>query len=180
MLQAEWVIFIQTKFKAILAFLEQGGDILLVVFFATLLLWSLIIERYVFIYYILPKIIDKNKKIWHDRSDWKSWTAHQIRKKMISELSQSANASLGLIQTLVAICPMLGLMGTVTGMIAVFDVMALMGTANPRLMAGGISMATIPTMAGMVAALSGLYFSSRLQSRVKYIIESFSESLTFD
>ncbi len=55
---------------------------------------------------------------------------------------------------LVAICPMLGLLGTVTGMISVFDVMATQGSSQPRLMASGISLATLPTMAGMVAALA--------------------------
>jgi choline dehydrogenase-like flavoprotein len=59
----------------------------------------------------------------------------------------------------------LGLLGTVTGMIQVFDVLALEGNNHPRAMANGISMATIPTMAGMVVALFGLFFSSRLQQR---------------
>jgi len=63
---------------------------------------------------------------------------------------------------LVALLPLLGLLGTVTGMIEVFDVMALSGSSNARLMAGGVFKATIPTMAGMTAALSGLYFSTVL------------------
>jgi biopolymer transport protein ExbB len=57
---------------------------------------------------------------------------------------------------------MLGLLGTVTGMIEVFDVMALAGSGNSRAMAAGVSKATIPTMAGMVAALSGLILSAQL------------------
>jgi len=52
-------------------------------------------------------------------------------------------------------------------MIAVFDVMALTGTGYARLMASGISMATIPTMAGMVTALSGLYFGSLFEGKAK-------------
>jgi biopolymer transport protein ExbB len=62
-------------------------------------------------------------------------------------------------------------------MIAVFDTMATQGTGNPRLMASGISMATIPTMAGMVAALSGIFFSSRLEVRVKVAKEKLIDSL---
>ena len=65
-------------------------------------------------------------------------------------------------KVLVALFPMLGLLGTVTGMISVFDVMAAQGNSEPRLMAAGISMATIPTMAGMVAALVGMFVYSRL------------------
>ena len=49
-----------------------------------------------------------------------------------------------------------------TGMIEVFDVMAITGSGNPRAMASGVAKATIPTMAGMVAALSGFYFSVRI------------------
>ena len=48
-------------------------------------------------------------------------------------------------------------------MISVFDVMAVLGTDNARAMSAGISMATIPTMAGLVVALSGLFFSARLR-----------------
>ncbi len=66
-----------------------------------------------------------------------------------------------------ALCPLLGLLGTVTGMIEVFDVMAIAGSGNPRAMASGVSRATIPTMAGMVAALSGLIFSVQLERRSK-------------
>jgi biopolymer transport protein ExbB len=56
----------------------------------------------------------------------------------------------------------LGLLGTVTGMIEVFEVMAISGSGNPRSMASGVSKATIPTMAGMVAALSGIAMSTYL------------------
>jgi len=63
------------------------------------------------------------------------------------------------------VLPLLGLLGTVTGMIAVFDVMAFAGTGNARLMAGGVSKATIPTMSGLVAALSGLYFAALLEKK---------------
>jgi biopolymer transport protein ExbB len=62
-------------------------------------------------------------------------------------------------------------------MIGVFESMATQGTGNPRIMAAGISMATIPTMAGMVAALSGLFFSSRLEAKAKMARETLVDSL---
>ena len=71
-----------------------------------------------------------------------------------------------MIKTLVALCPLLGLLGTVTGMISVFDVMSFSGGANARGMAAGVSKATLPTMAGMVAALSGLFFSNMIERYV--------------
>ncbi len=48
-------------------------------------------------------------------------------------------------------------------MIQVFDVMAVSGTGNARAMAAGVSQATVPTMAGMVAALSGVWFATHLE-----------------
>ncbi len=47
-------------------------------------------------------------------------------------------------------------------MISVFDVMATQGSSDPKLMASGISLATLPTMAGMVAALTGMFLHARL------------------
>ena len=71
------------------------------------------------------------------------------------------------IKMLIAICPMLGLLGTVIGMIHVFDVMAVTGTGNARAMASGISQATISTMAGMIIAISGLYFHLLIKRMIK-------------
>ena len=75
--------------------------------------------------------------------------------------------------------PSIGLMGTVTGMISVFEVMGYTGTST-RLMASGISMATIPTMAGMVASLSGLYFGSRLESKAKKAKDELADQLPYN
>ncbi len=77
-----------------------------------------------------------------------------------------------------AILPLLGLLGTVTGMIQVFNVMAVVGTSNARLMAGGVSAATIPTMAGLVAALSGLYLAVYLQRRANKATHVITDILT--
>ena len=74
----------------------------------------------------------------------------------------------------------MGILGTVTGMINVFDVMAIIGTGSAREMANGISMATIPTMAGLVVAISGLFFISRLEERSKKAIEYLEDNLSHE
>ena len=61
----------------------------------------------------------------------------------------------------------MGLLGTVTGMIEVFEVMAIAGSGNPRSMASGVSKATVPTMAGMVAALSGVAMGTYLDTKAR-------------
>ena len=61
-----------------------------------------------------------------------------------------------------ALCPLLGLLGTVLGMIGVFEVIAVSGNDDAQAMARGVYRATIPTMAGLVVALTGIYFTLRL------------------
>jgi biopolymer transport protein ExbB len=67
-----------------------------------------------------------------------------------------------MIRVLVAMCPLLGLLGTVLGMVGVFEVIAVSGNDDAPAMARGIYRATIPTMAGLVVALTGIYFTVRL------------------
>ncbi|HAW94405.1 TPA: biopolymer transporter ExbB [Candidatus Azambacteria bacterium] len=148
-------------------FIHTGGNVLYVVAVVLFIMWFLMLERYWYVSAIFPKIKKDIITRWDARADTTSWYAHKIRDTWISEATNDLDQRMLLIKTLVAMCPLVGLLGTVTGMIAVFDIMATQGTGNPRTMAAGISMATIPTMAGMVAALSGLFFSSRLEVKVK-------------
>jgi biopolymer transport protein ExbB len=114
---------------------------------------------------------------WDNRADTTSWQARKVREAWISQMSEKLNAGVGFIKTLVAICPMIGLLGTVTGMITVFELMALFGTGDPRDMASGITQATIPTMSGMVAALSGLFISTRLEFMAKVKAEQLADKM---
>jgi biopolymer transport protein ExbB len=73
---------------------------------------------------------------------------------------------------------MLGLLGTVDGMIQTFDVMTVFGTGNVRGMAGGISVALITTMGGLLTALSGLYFTTQIEERVNRQVHNVADALT--
>jgi biopolymer transport protein ExbB len=167
-------------FVAVRDFIELGGPILVLIGWVIFAMWALIIDRMIFFQTSLKEIkadiIDK----WEGRAERRSWHAHQIRDGMISEFSISANRSVPVVQTLVALCPLLGLMGTVTGMIEVFDAMAFSGSGNARSMASGVSKATIPTMAGMVGALSGVFLVTILTRRVETEVEMLEEELTLD
>jgi biopolymer transport protein ExbB len=83
-----------------------------------------------------------------------------------------------MMKTFVALCPLLGLLGTVTGMIEVFDVMAVAGSGNARAMASGVSKATLPTMAGMVAAISGLLLSVQIERYARDEGQRVADALT--
>ena len=148
-------------------FFNAGGDVLWLILILTVLLWGLIIERFWFFQRRYPRDLGLALEQWNARSDKRSWYAHRVREALVSELEVRLHRYVPVVKTLVAVLPLLGLLGTITGMIQVFDVLAIMGTGNPRAMANGVSAATIPTMAGMVTALSGLYFGVYFERRAK-------------
>jgi len=82
---------------------------------------------------------------------------------------------LGLIKLLAAVAPLLGLLGTVTGMILTFQSISLFGTGDPKLMAGGISQALITTVMGLVTAIPLLFLHTLLTSRSRTLIQILDE-----
>lgn len=173
----QWFI---DAFEAVRDFMELGGDVLTLIAITILAMWVLIVERLIFYRTELPGMARAIQDIWEGRAERRSWRAHRIREAMISRFSMSANRSVAVIQTLVALCPLLGLMGTVTGMIEVFDVMAISGTGNARSMAAGVSKATVPTMAGMVGALSGVFLITMITRTVANRVETLEDDLAMD
>jgi len=171
------MIYLIELWESVREFIATGGGVLYFVALALFLMWILMIEKFWFLSTVYPKIKQDVIAKWDAREDTTSWYAHRIRDTWISETTEILDSRMLTIKTLVAMCPLIGLLGTVTGMIAVFEIMAVQGTGNPRLMASGISMATVPTMAGMVAALSGVFFSSRLDTKVKMAKAKLVDSL---
>ncbi len=152
---------------SIRAFMELGGNVLWAIMFVLFLMWTFILERLWFLYRVYPVRKEVVLSAWENRAETTSWFAKRIREGLISEASLALKRNVGLIKVLIAVCPLLGLLGTVTGMITVFDVMTYSGGGNARAMADGVSMATVPTMAGMVAALSGVYFGTWLEHKAQ-------------
>lgn len=153
-------------FDSLQQFLNTGGDVLWIILLVSICLWSLIAERLIYFKLSFPNQQSEWVSAWEKRSDKSSNQALFIRNGIISEARISMLKTVPIIKMLIALCPLLGLLGTVTGMIHVFDVMAVTGTGNARAMASGVSQATIPTMAGMVIAIAGLYFSKLIEQRV--------------
>ncbi len=166
--------------EAIRDFLELGGPVLYLVAVVLAIMWLCIVERLIYFSMQQPRLTEDAVKRWDTRPERKSWNAHRVREALISDVKVRANQYLGTIKACVALCPLVGLLGTVTGMITVFEVMAFLGTGNARAMAAGVSQATVPTMSGMVAALSGYFISVWLQSKANSEVEKLSEHLTMD
>ncbi|MFT7455442.1 MAG: biopolymer transport protein ExbB [Marinobacter maritimus] len=93
----------------------------------------------------------------------------KLEEAVLREVPRLERGS-SVLKILAAIAPMMGLLGTVTGMIGTFQAITLFGTGDPKLMAGGISMALISTVMGLVAALPLLLIHSLLHSRAGSLI----------
>lgn len=161
-------------------FLDSGGWVLWSIFAATILLWTLMLERLWFLARVFPGQARQLQQRWLARRDRHSQAARQIRTAWLSNAQLSLNRSLPMVRVLIALCPLLGLLGTVTGMIQVFDVMAISGQGNPRAMAAGVSRATVPTMAGMVIAISGLFCLARLDQQARRAFQRLTDKLRHD
>lgn len=148
-------------------FFHRGGMVLYLVFGIAIFLWTLLIDRYIYVYYEYKKY---KKNLLQDlsRQNYNEKYVQHIQDYIVEESNLKLEKGLSFIKTLIIVCPLVGLLGTVTGMIEVFDVMALAGTSDVKSMADGVSMATIPTMAGMVVALSGILFEKKLEITIKY------------
>ncbi|HRP35500.1 MAG TPA: MotA/TolQ/ExbB proton channel family protein [Gammaproteobacteria bacterium] len=81
----------------------------------------------------------------------------------------------GAIKVIAAVAPLLGLLGTVTGMIVTFQAITLFGTGDPKLMAGGISQALVTTVLGLTVAIPLVLLHSVVASRSKALIEVLEE-----
>jgi biopolymer transport protein ExbB len=164
----------------ILAFMEKGGDVLWLIAALVFFMWMLIFERVW--YFSVAWKRDRQAAVvaWETRAERKSWNAKQIRLKLLSSSRELINDNMAVITTCVALCPLLGLLGTVTGMIEVFNIMAVTGGGDAKSMAGGVEKSTIPTLCGMVAALSGLFANTYLQRVANREQQFLEDQLTSD
>ncbi len=166
--------------EVLLAFMDKGGDVLWLIAALLFVMWALIFERVWYLKFGWKNDVAAVIAKWESRPERKSWEAFQVRSMLISQARMRINQYLPTIKTLVALCPLLGLLGTVTGMIEVFNIMAVTGGGDAKSMAGGVQQATIPTMAGMVAALSGVFantYVTRIAQRESTFLQ---DNLTTD
>ena len=156
-------------------YMQRGGDVLWGILILTILLWWFVLERGW--YFLVGFSVDRDARVqqWLDRPERNSWYAHYQRERLISELECLMMKNMQAIPAFIALLPLMGLLGTVTGMIQVFDVMANLGSGNPRAMANGVSAATLPTMSGMLVAIIAIPFWTLLDRRYKSEVNKLRE-----
>ncbi len=171
----------QDAFEAIRNYMEMGGPVLILIAILAFCMSTLIVERiWYFRFGGLKRDVQKALNSWEQRSERTSWHAHKVRDKLISEANEEVMSNLSMVKTMVALAPLFGLLGTVTGMISVFEVMAITGGGDARQMASGVFRATIPTLSGMVIAIYGVFantYLDRVSNREMALLE---DHLTMD
>ena len=89
----------------------------------------------------------------------------------LTDIMPKMNNGLSTIGVLGSLLPMLGLLGTVTGMINVFEVIAIQGSGDADALAGGISQALLTTASGLIIAIPVIFFHHLLANRVNALMD---------
>ena len=184
--------------EATMSILLRGGWVLLPLFLIGWLGWFLMFER--FGYYLMLKgrstsaffkdldtvgeeaAFSKLRKrrfgyflaLAENIRDYRKDGPVAVRNAMMAtrhRLDVSLSKSLKTIVTCASIAPLLGLLGTVTGMVSTFEVITLYGNQNPVLMADGISEALISTQSGLLVAFPLTLLKQRLDERVEILTQ---------
>ena len=156
-----------------------GGPVVIWIFICCLLMWFLVIERTWYFKRVLPRHMKEAERTWRARPERSSWSAHQIRRALISRVNLGMSSNLQLLKVLVPMAPLLGLVGTVSGMLNVFDSMAARGSADARAMASGVSQAMVCTMTGLAVSVSGIYPVFLFTQKAKHETELLSDKFQF-
>ncbi len=158
-------------------YIAAGGIVMIPLVLISIFVWSLIVERLLFFNSLYKqdriRTIAMNKFL--EKRTGNQQTDQLILEEIRLSISMSINGHIPLIKTLAAIAPLLGLLGTVTGMIKTFDVISIFGTGNAKLMAMGISEALITTQTGLIVAIPALYmgrFLERRSERLRHNLDS--------
>ncbi len=183
----------QTSALRLEAFLRTGGPVMVPLVIVSLAMWLMIIERAVFFARLQRRDMSARDALGHvtegrmpdlrrhhgiaallaadflRRRSGRRNLDRFLLDETVNRLRRGLSAHLSLIGVLAAVAPLLGLLGTVTGMIATFDVLAVFGTGNARAMAGGISEALITTQTGLLVAIPGLYMKGFLDRRARQV-----------
>ncbi|MGL4938253.1 MotA/TolQ/ExbB proton channel family protein [Shewanella sp.] len=169
--------------------LESGGTIGYIILVLLALGLLIAVERFVVLAAIGAKVKRQAKnidnpgnnalgrilKVYHENKDVDVETLELKLDEAILKETPALEARIPILKVIAAIGPMLGLLGTVTGMIATFQSIQLFGTGDPKLMAGGISMALVTTVQGLVAALPLMLLHAMLVARSKSITQILEE-----
>ena len=163
-----------------LDYLHQGGAIIIPLILASVWMWSLIVKKMLVIYRFRKRFgirgleTKKFPKPIAKQFESQKTDNPEINKKLlgtiVNRMQMDLERHINTVFILASVAPLLGLLGTVTGMISTFDAISRFGTTNARAFAAGISEALITTQLGLVVAVPGLFMGHFLRRRTDKLI----------
>ncbi|SCY60180.1 MotA/TolQ/ExbB proton channel family protein [Desulfoluna spongiiphila] len=185
---------------AIFGYIDSGGAVMVPIMLCSLVLWGLIFERLIVYRNVEKHDLDLGAALALVRKGETGPELPGLRRDLVRFMAEYGTESpkvnrgllhqyrlqkrphltrrIGLIATLAAVAPLLGLLGTVSGMITTFDVIALFGTGNARAMAGGISESLITTQSGLSVAIPGMFMGVLLMRRAHRLSAKLDETIS--
>ena len=171
---------------------EQGGFIGYVIIILGAIGVILALERIMFLIITTRKVSDQMRlqEVKRDNPLGRIMLTYEQHKKLPLESLElklgeailrergPLEKHLTMIKIISVIAPLLGLLGTVTGMINTFQTITLFGTGDPKLMAGGISQALVTTVLGLSVAIPVVFFHTLASTRSKAVISVLEEQST--
>ena len=185
--------FLQENLELMTDLIRAGGVVMVPLIILSLVMWLLILERAFFFRRLYKKNMNSSTALSLVRENSlpdpkmyrgavsllvtefirnRSGSAQLDRHLLdaaVARINRRMTRSLAVIGVLAAMAPLMGLLGTVTGMITTFDVLAIFGTGNAKAMAGGISESLITTQTGLIGAIPGLYMKGFLDRRAEHL-----------
>jgi biopolymer transport protein ExbB len=114
-------------------------------------------------------------KVYHDNKAVDTETLELKLGEAILKETPALQRSLLFIKIISVVAPLMGLLGTVTGMIKTFQAITLFGTGDPKIMAGGISQALVTTVLGLCVAIPMVLLHTLVSGRSKRIVHTLQE-----
>ncbi|MDX9963229.1 MotA/TolQ/ExbB proton channel family protein [Desulfobacter postgatei] len=185
--------FLRENLELMTDLIRTGGVVMVPLVILSLVMWLLIIERVFFFRRLYKKNMNSSTALCLVREntlpDPKMYRGavsllvtefignrsgspqldRHLLDAAVARINRRMTRSLAVIGVLAAMAPLMGLLGTVTGMISTFDVLAIFGTGNAKAMAGGISESLITTQTGLIVAIPGLYMKVFLDRRAEHL-----------
>ncbi|MDD5720240.1 MAG: MotA/TolQ/ExbB proton channel family protein [Candidatus Krumholzibacteria bacterium] len=183
---------------AMLDYVQQGGWVMLPLLGVSAVMWALILERWYDLRRLVRGDLEVPAVLATVRGERPAPRLAGLRAELVqaflaercgrarldreilaqcaSRLDQRLEQRHEAIAVLAAVAPLLGLLGTVLGMIETFEVIRYFGTGNARALAGGISVALVTTQTGLLVAIPGLIFGSRLRDRAEQLRHRLAET----
>lgn len=185
--------FLQENLELMTDLIRAGGVVMVPLLILSLVMWLLILERAFFFRRLYKKNMNSStalslvrENILPDPKTYRGAVSllvtefiqnrsgsprldRHLLDAAVARINRRMTRSLAVIGVLAAMAPLMGLLGTVTGMITTFDVLAIFGTGNAKAMAGGISESLITTQTGLIVAIPGLYMKGFLDRRAEHL-----------